>query len=215
MLFNTLLQSWRNVVITCCSISSGIPTLQFEHTVLQVCNTGKTCFIYLAFHTAPKEVSGTTTASKQVGHMHQIAPQVTPIGNWSFETSLLSDQCFCISCYHAQWCSKQLLTQHRLLCKISGQFFLADSLLISQASPGPPALLILQDQNTPLGLCQKYGIKNVSCQYWWLKNSKFKCVFKGYQRKCHMLFHTFQHDCRSAINNTVFTYKVSYSNTYN
>jgi len=122
-------------------------------------NTGKTCFIYLAFYEAPKEVSGTATASKRVGHMHQIAPQVTPIGAWNFETSLLDDQCFCIDCYHAQWCSKQLLTQYRLLCKLSGQFFQADSLLISQASPGPPASLILQDHNTSFRAMSKVRYK--------------------------------------------------------
>ena len=171
------------------------------------------CFIYRAFHVAPKELSGTATASKWVGHMHQIAPQVTPNGN--FETSLLNDQRFHIGCYHAKWCSKQLLTQHSLLCKLSGQCFQADSLLISQASPGPPALLILHDQNTSFGAMSK-GTKNASGQYWWLKNSKFKSVVKEYHRKCcNMLFRTFQHDCSSAINNTVVTYEVSYSNTYN
>lgn len=158
-------------------------------------------------------MSGTATASKRVGHMHQTAPQRTSTGTWNFETSLLNDQCFHIGCYHAHWCSKQLLTQHRLLCKLSGPSFQAESLLISQTSPGPPALLILQGQNTSFGAMSKVRYKeNAFCQYWWLKHSKLKSVFKGYQRKCYnMLFHTFQHDFSSAMNNTVVTYKVSYS----
>lgn len=145
--------------------------------------------------------------------MHQIAPQGTPIGIWNFETSLLNDQCFHIGCNQAHWCSKQLLTQHRLLCKLSGQCFQAESLLISHASSGPPAGLILQDQNTSFWTMSKGTKQNASCKHWWLKHSEFKSVFKRHQRKCYnMLYHTFQHDCRSAMNNTVVTYEVSHSN---
>jgi hypothetical protein len=104
------------------------------------------CFIYLAFDIAPKEVVWHCKIRWAGG------PGVpgTLDGTWNLKTSLSADWCNHVHCHHAQWCFEQLLTQNRLPCQLAGQCSQEDSFLILQTSPGLPACLIWQYQNTAI-----------------------------------------------------------------
>jgi hypothetical protein len=86
----------------------------------------------------------------------------------------------------------------------SGLCFLADSILVSWTSPGPPDRLTLQYQATCSQATLKQGIRNTSCQYWycWIQRipkEMLKDVMTAFLR-----------DCRSLLSDSSVTYRLSY-----
>lgn len=160
------------------------------NSLFYVINIHRTCFIYLALDTAPKEV------------VRRPGAPVTPDGIWNLKTSLPAKQHFRTACHYAQWCYEQISMQvHRKM--FPGRLIphFAD---ITQPSHSPdhpvPDYFLWGYVKSKVYKTRPTKLVTYTC--------KFGSVFKGSARNCYkILWHPLCHE-----NDTVATYNVSYSN---
>ena len=74
---------------------------------------------------------------------------------------------------------EKLLTQRGFPCKSSGHFFQADSRLVLGHYLVRPLAYLQVTEYIFSGLRHKRGMRNTSCQYWWLKTANSRVYQRG------------------------------------
>jgi hypothetical protein len=145
------------------------PLNKLLNLLSHVINICRMYSVYLTFDVAPKVVWLCNIRWVGALGVPKISEQI-----WNLKNSMLDGWCLHTDQCHTPWCLERLFIQHRFPCMFSGQFFQADSFLISQTSPGQFVRLILQNQTTAFGTMSKARYTKHDLSNWWLKTQNLQ-----------------------------------------